>query len=78
VPDPAYRIFLYGSRADGTAHPRSDIDIGIEGPAPVSTEILAAIQDELDDAPTLFTVDVVDFARVSKTFRQVASRRVPL
>ena len=35
VPDPAYRVFLFGSRATGSAGERSDIDIGIDGPAPV-------------------------------------------
>ena len=35
LPDPAYRVFLFGSRATGTAGERSDIDIGIDGPAPV-------------------------------------------
>jgi len=78
VPDPAYRIFLFGSRAEGTAHERSDIDIGIEGPGPVPREALSLIQEELEEAPTLFTVDVVDFNRVSEKFRKVAQRRVPL
>jgi predicted nucleotidyltransferase len=78
VPDPAYRIFLFGSRADGTAHERSDIDIGVEGPRPVPHEALALIQEELEEAPTLYTVDVVDFARVSEKFRQVARQRLPL
>lgn len=31
VPDPAYRLFLFGSRATGSTGERSDIDIGIEG-----------------------------------------------
>src|SRR5882762_10522196 len=48
VPDPAYRVFLFGSRATGSAGERSDIDIGIEGPAPVSRAALAAIRDELE------------------------------
>jgi uncharacterized protein len=78
VPNPAYRVFLFGSRASGTAHERSDIDIGIEGPAPVPRQVIAAIEDELDEAPTLYTVEVVDFARVSETFRQVAHQRIPL
>ena len=78
VPDPSYRIFLFGSRAAGTARERSDIDIGIEGPAPVPRVTLAAIEDDLDEAPTLYTIEVVDFARVSETFRQVARDRVPL
>jgi hypothetical protein len=64
LPDPAYRIFLLGSRASGSAAERSDIDIGIEGPAPVPHPALAAIHDEREEAPTLFTIDVVDFRRL--------------
>lgn len=78
LPDPAYKVFLSGSRASGTARERSDIDIGIDGPAPVAIEALIAIEDELEEAPTLYTIEVVDFARVSETFRQVSSTRVPL
>ena len=57
---------------------RSDIDIGIEGPAPVPHPALAAIHDELEEAPTLFTIDVVDFRRVPEKFRKVAQQRIPL
>jgi type I restriction enzyme S subunit len=78
LPDPAYRIFLFGSRATGTAGERSDVDIGIEGPAPVPGVVLAAIHDELEEAPTLYTIEVVDFARVSEKFRQVAERQITL
>lgn len=78
VPDLAYRVFLFGSRATGSAGERSDIDIGIEGPAPVPRAALAAIQDELDEAPTLYTIDVVDFTRLPEKFRLVAERRIPL
>ena len=78
LPDAAYRVFLFGSRATGSAGERSDIDIGIEGPAPVSRAALAAIHDEIEEAPTLFTIDVVDFARMPQQFRKVAERRIPL
>ena len=78
LPDPAYRVFLFGSRAAGSAHQRSDIDIGIEGPSAVSPAIMAAIEDELDEAPTLYTIEVVDFVRVSDSFRRDARERVPL
>ena len=78
VPDPAYRVFLFGSRATGSAGERSDIDIGIEGPAWVPRAALAAITDELEEAPTLYTIDVVDFSCMPPRFRQVADRRIPL
>ena len=78
LPDPAYRVFLFGSRATGSEARHSDIDIGIEGPAPVPPATLAAIQDELEEAPTLYTIDVVDFARATEQFREVALARIPL
>jgi uncharacterized protein len=78
LPDPAYCIFLFGSRATGSAAERSDIDIGIEGPAPVPHPALAAIHDELEEAPTLFTIDVVDFSRLPKKFRKVPQQRISL
>jgi Nucleotidyltransferase domain len=45
VPDTSYRVVLFGLRATGSAGERSDIDIGIEGPTPVSRAALAAIHD---------------------------------
>ncbi len=76
--DPAYRVFLFGSRATGSARDRSDIDIGTEGPAPVPREALAAIHEEIEEAPTLYSIDVVDFKRLPEKFRQVARKRIPL
>jgi len=78
VPDPAYRVFVFGSRAAGSAAERSDIDIGIEGPAPVPRPAVAAIHDELEEAPTLYTIDVVDFRRVPEDFRRLARQRILL
>lgn len=78
LPDPAYRIFLFGSRAAGSAHERSDIDIGIEGPGPVPREALELIYEELEEAPTLYSIDVVDFRRVDEKFRRVAQSRLSL
>ena len=78
LPNPAYRVFLFGSRATGSARERSDIDIGIEGPAPVSRDALAAIHEEIEEAPTLYSIDVVDFRRLPEKFRKVARRRIPL
>ena len=78
VPNLAYRIFLFGSRANNSARAASDIDIGIEGPAPVPYATLTAIRDDLEDAPTLYTVDVVDFSRVPSKFRDTARKRIYL
>jgi len=72
---PAFRIFLFGSRAAGTARRRSDIDIGVEGPSAVPFETMTAIAEDLEDVPSLYSIDVVDFQRVPERFRQVAQER---
>ncbi len=46
---------LFGSRAKGTALERSDIDIAVSGVAHFS-----ALREEIENLPTLFTVDIVD------------------
>ena len=72
IGDPAYRVFLFGSWALGDARERSDIDIGIEGPAPVTPEAMFEIREACERLPTLYTIDMVDFARVSLDFRRDA------
>jgi len=44
----------------------------------VPRSALAAIHEELEDAPTLYTIDVVDFRRAPENFRRLAQQRVPL
>lgn len=76
IPDPAYRVFLFGSWALGKARARSDIDVGIEGPSPVDPAAMLQIRDACDTLSTLFTVDVVDVARLAPTVRYLATSRV--
>ena len=74
--DPAYRVFLFGSWASGEARARSDIDIGIEGPARVDPEALLEIRSACEALPTLYTIEVVDFSQVAPDFRKEAKSRV--
>lgn len=67
-------VFVFGSRADGTADERSDYDIGVEAGRPLSARDLADVRDAFDAAPLLARVDVVDFARVDDAFRRHALR----
>ena len=46
---------LFGSRAKGTALERSDIDIAVSG----ATDFYA-LQEEVENLPTLYTVDLVN------------------
>ena len=69
-------MFLFGSWAAGRARERSDIDIGIEGPAPLDPAAMGEIRDACEALPTLYTVEVVDFTQVSPLFREEATARV--
>lgn len=73
-----YKIFFFGSRVDGGENERSDIDLGIEGPERLPAKIFLGIKDEIESIPILYTIDLVDFKRVSPDFRQVAMRSVEL
>lgn len=71
-----YRLFFFGSRVTNSGDDHSDIDVGVEGPAPVPAAALSAIKEELEDLPTVYKVDLVDFAAVSGDFRQVALAKI--
>lgn len=51
----ASKVILFGSRAKETARERSDIDIAVCG-----VPDMEKLQEEIEDIPTLYTVDLVD------------------
>ena len=50
----ATKVVLYGSRATQTYRPESDIDIAVSGVVDIG-----ALQEEMENIPTLYTVDVL-------------------
>jgi predicted nucleotidyltransferase len=75
IGDPAYRTVLFGSWASGKARERSDIDIGIQGPSSVDPAVMQRIREACDALPTLYTIELVDLARVPPEFRRTALSR---
>lgn len=71
-----YKVFIFGSRVSGTSRQGSDIDIGIIGDQPIPYHILGDIKEDLDNIRTLYTFDVVDFARTTKEFQDIALKHV--
>jgi len=66
-----FNVFIFGSRASGTAQKYSDIDIGVEG-EPVPLSILGQLHAEFEDSNLPYSVDIVDFSMVNTRFKQVA------
>ncbi len=72
----SYQVFFFGSRVRGINFPRADIDIGIEGPRPIPSGVFLEIQEEIENLPTLYKIDIVDFREVSEKFKKVALQYV--
>lgn len=71
-----YRLFFFGSRVRGANFARSDIDVGIEGPNPLPTKVKLSLEEEFDNLPTLYKIDLIDFQDVSPRFRKEALKHV--
>ncbi len=71
-----YRVFFFGSRVSGGGDERSDIDVGIEGLDPIPATAMFAIQEEIENIPTLYKIEIVDFRSVDERFREVALQHI--
>ena len=76
--EPTLTIFLFGSRAAGTASPRSDVDLGIDAGHPLPSELLSHVRDAFEGLPIFQKVDVVDFAEADPAFSRVAKEAVEI
>lgn len=71
-----YNVFLFGSRASGTASKFSDYDIGIEGDKPLGSMQRFDIELELEKSDIPYKVEIVDFTQVDTNFKRVAKQHV--
>ena len=67
-----YQLFLFGSRAKGLHHEKSDIDIGIISDTPITAKQMLMIQEKIEQIPTLLKIDFVDFNSVGEDFKKIA------
>jgi len=72
----SYRVFFFGSRVAERNTGRSDIDIGIEGPQKIPARVSGEIRESLDNLPTLYRFDVVDFKKVTPEFKKQALKSI--
>jgi len=72
LPTEGYRVFMFGSRAEGKNRRWSDFDIGILGEQEIKVQILHKIESEFEESDIPYKVDVVDFSKVSDNFKKVA------
>lgn len=66
---PSRPVFVFGSRANGRAKRRSDLDLAIGGEGALTTRVLGQLAEAFDQSDLPIEVDVVDVNEVSETFR---------
>ncbi|NOT31291.1 MAG: nucleotidyltransferase domain-containing protein [Planctomycetes bacterium] len=66
---PATRVWLFGSWAQGTAVPRSDLDVAFENPNPTDVRAKLAAEERIDQLPTLRSIDLVDLRHAGEHIR---------
>lgn len=64
-------VWAFGSRARFAAKPYSDLDLAIIDDKPVSLSALAVLDEELTESALPFKVDVVEWATISESFRNI-------
>lgn len=76
LPEGRYRLFFFGSRVKSNNFPRSDIDLGIEGTKELPAGVKLEIEEELQNLPILYKIDLVDFSNVSDDFKKKALKNI--
>ncbi|KKQ48826.1 MAG: polymerase beta domain protein region protein [candidate division TM6 bacterium GW2011_GWF2_38_10] len=62
---PHCRIYLFGSRARGTAQSGADIDLALDAGEPIAFDTLCVLQDAIEQTDIPVFVDLVDLATAS-------------
>ncbi len=68
---PGREVWVFGSRAKGTARESSDLDLAILGPHPLPFRTLTRLRRTFEDSYLPFTVDLVDWNSLDEDFRAV-------
>lgn len=70
--------WVFGGRVTWTAKPFSDLNIALEGEAPLPPEVLIDLEEAFAQSDLPWRVDVIDMTAVSPEFRAIVERqRVP-
>lgn len=68
---PDRTVWVFGSRASGSAKPFSDLDLAIMGDEPLDFYTLSSLKDAFAESDLPFRVDLVDWATTAENFRNI-------
>ncbi|MFV0298843.1 MAG: restriction endonuclease subunit S, partial [Hyphomicrobiaceae bacterium] len=67
--------WAFGSRVTWTAKPFSDLDIALEGAAPLPSDVLIDLKEAFEASDLPWKVDVIDLNAVSPEFRAIVEQQ---
>jgi predicted nucleotidyltransferase len=68
---PGTSAWVFGSRVTGAARRYSDLDLALQGEAPLVWGVLARLKDALSESDLTIKVDVVDLLAADTAFRRI-------
>lgn len=72
---PKCEVRAFGSRVKWTAKDYSDLDLAVIGKEQIPLRILTSLKEDLETAAISFRVDVLDWNRISESFRGVINEQ---
>jgi len=72
---PEYKVWAFGSRVGQKSKKHSDLDIVIRTDLPLPAITLAYLRDSFSESNLPFKVDVVDWSRISKDFKDIIEKK---
>lgn len=76
---PQAKVWVFGSRAKGTATYRSDLDLAIDNGASLGLPLTAKLRFAFSESKLPYFVDIVDWQEASEEFKELITKdRMPL
>lgn len=71
---PDAQVWVFGSRAKGTARFNSDLDLAVDSADTLSAQKMNALKSAFSEAPISYRVDLVEIKKIEPSFREVIFR----
>lgn len=68
---PEIKVHAFGSRANHTAKPYSDLDLAIMTEQPLTLQQGAMLTEAFEESDLPFKVDIIDWSTISENFREL-------
>ncbi len=73
-----FSLFFFGSRVKGTENERADIDVGYLSDGVLDSAVKWKIKERINEIPTLYKIDFVDFGSVDEQFKDLAMSKTEI